>query len=63
MAAGTGLLTGSVADAYATAAATCPRCTSPRVAIHVVDLVERRTDLCCQRCRHFWTVEGVPAER
>jgi hypothetical protein len=32
------------------------------VVIHVVDLVERRTDLCCQRCRHYWSVEGVPSE-
>jgi hypothetical protein len=62
MAAGTGLLTGRVADAYAAAASNCPRCHAPTVAIHVVDLVERRTDLGCQRCRHYWTVDGVPAQ-
>jgi transcription elongation factor Elf1 len=63
MAAGTGLLTGSIADAYAPEASSCPRCNAPTVAIHVVDLVERRTDLCCRRCQHYWTVSGVPAER
>jgi hypothetical protein len=61
MAAGTGLLTGSVADAYAATASNCPRCRSKAVAIHVVDLVERRTDLCCQRCGHYWSADGVPA--
>jgi hypothetical protein len=63
MAAGTGLLTGRVADAYEASSAQCPKCQATTVAIHVVDLVERRTDLCCQRCRHYWTVEGVPATR
>jgi hypothetical protein len=62
MAAGTGLLTGRVVDSYAEAASSCPRCRASAVAIHVVDLVERRTDLCCQRCRHYWTVDCVPAE-
>ena len=62
MAAGTGLLTGSVADGYAAAPTSCPKCHSTRVATHVVDLVERKTDLCCQRCRHYWSIEGVPAE-
>ena len=62
MAAGTGLLTGSVADGYAADASTCPRCNTRAVAIHVVDLVERKTDLCCRRCRHYWSVSGVPAE-
>ena len=60
MAAGTGLLTGRVADAYAADASSCPRCRSSAVVIHVVDLVERRTDLCCQRCLHYWAVDGVP---
>jgi hypothetical protein len=62
MAAGTGLLTGSVADGYAAAPTSCPKCRSSRVATHVVDLVERKTDLCCQRCRHYWSIDGVPAE-
>jgi hypothetical protein len=62
MAAGTGLMTGRVADTYAGLLSSCPACRSRSVVIHVVDLVERRTDLCCQRCRHYWSVEGVPSE-
>ena len=62
MAAGTGLLTGSVTDAYTADTSSCPQCRARAVVIHVVDLVERKTDLCCQRCRHYWSVQGVPAE-
>jgi hypothetical protein len=62
MAAGTGLLTGSVADAYKADTSVCPRCRSTAVALHVVDLVERKTDLGCQRCRYYWSVDGIPAD-
>jgi hypothetical protein len=61
MAAGTGLLTGSVADLYAETGTSCPRCRSASVAYHVVDLVERRTELSCRRCAHYWSMDGVPA--
>jgi hypothetical protein len=63
MAAGTGLLTGSVADGYAAATtSSCPRCKASAVVIHVVDLVDRKTDLSCNRCRHYWSVEGVSTD-
>ena len=62
MAAGIGLLTGRVADGYAATLSSCPHCGAPKVVIHVVDLVERRTDLQCQRCLYYWTVDEVPAE-
>jgi len=58
LAAGTGLLTGQLADEFPNAPrfgeVDCPACGHRATATDVIDLVERQTHHHCEVCRHRW---------
>jgi hypothetical protein len=58
LAAGTGLLTGSVAEQVVTEVAACPQCQRPAV-VDVLDLVDKRAVYVCTACAHRWTVRDL----
>lgn len=64
LAAGTGLITGDLAANFEGApgpgAVGCPACGHRSTFTDVIDLVEHRTHLHCESCRHRWTVEARP---
>lgn len=62
LAAGTGLLTGRVADGVAGAGTyvACPACHHRTATTNLIDLVERRTGYVCEACRHRWVIEDMP---
>jgi hypothetical protein len=55
LAAGTGLLTGSVAEKVVTEVAACPQCRRPAV-VDLLDLVDRQARYVCTACAHRWNV-------
>jgi hypothetical protein len=60
LAAGTGLLTGTVArSTVSTRSAPCPACHGPSEVV-VVDLVLTATTMRCVDCGRRWTVQDVP---
>ena len=61
LAAGTGLLTGTVARTSTRRASTtpCPTCSGPAEVV-VVDLILASTTLRCTDCGRRWTVEDTP---
>jgi uncharacterized protein YbaR (Trm112 family) len=59
LAAGTGLLTGRVAEKVVTEVTACPQCRKPAV-VDVLDLVDRQASYVCTACAHRWTVRDVP---
>jgi hypothetical protein len=58
MAAGTGLLTGSVAEKALHDVASCPYCSRPAV-VDVLDLVDRQARYVCTACAHRWMVRHL----
>jgi predicted RNA-binding Zn-ribbon protein involved in translation (DUF1610 family) len=58
LAAGTGLLTGSVAEKVATEVVACPQCGKPAV-VDVLDLVDREARYVCTACAYRWTVRDL----
>ena len=58
LAAGTGLLTGSVAGQVVTEVATCPQCQKPAV-VDVLDLIDKWAGYVCTACAHRWTVHDL----
>jgi len=60
LAAGTGLITGHLADEFRGAPSPgevdCPACGHRATFTDVIDLVERRTHHHCEICRHRWAV-------
>ena len=65
LAAGTGLITGQLADAYrgrpGARVATCPACGHRATFTDVIDLVEARTHHHCEVCRHRWAAATMPS--
>lgn len=59
LAAGIGLLTGRLVEARASDPIPCPACGRRSSVTDVIDLVEHRSHLQCQRCRHRWTVDRI----
>jgi hypothetical protein len=58
LAAGTGLLTGSVAERVVTEVAACSQCRKPAV-VDVLDLVDKQARYVCTACAHRWTVSDL----
>jgi len=58
LAAGTGLLTGRVAEQVVTEVAECPQCRKPAV-VDVLDLVDKQARYVCTACAHRWTVRDL----
>jgi hypothetical protein len=58
MAAGTGLLTGSVAEQAVHEVTDCPQCSRPAV-VDVLDLVDKQARYVCTACAHRWTVRDL----
>lgn len=67
LAAGTGLITGHLADDYRgserSADVVCPSCRHRSTLTDVIDLVERRTHYHCENCRHRWVVATSGSRR
>ena len=64
LAAGTGLLTGTIARsrvAPSVATDPCPQCEATDPELLVVDLVGERTTLRCRSCGHRWETDVLPA--
>lgn len=62
LAAGTGLLTGKLADEFrgqSTAETRCPACGHRATFTDVIDLVEQRSHHHCEVCRHRWAADTV----
>ena len=64
LAAGTGILTGRVAERVPTPVAVCGHCEHPAV-VDVLDLVEKKAGYVCTHCAHRWTVQmaSSPGDR
>ena len=58
LAAGTGLLTGRVAEQAVPDVAACPVCGKPAV-VDVLDLVDRQARYVCTACAHRWTERNL----
>jgi predicted Zn finger-like uncharacterized protein len=64
LAAGTGLLTGDLADSSDVRNAACPRCqASHRVEVDSVDLIAASVSRRCGSCGYAWTVAETVARR
>lgn len=64
LAAGTGLLTGDLAEATPVRRRPCPRCQSDKeVEVESVDLIAVEISRRCQSCGYAWTVSESVASR
>lgn len=62
LAAGTGLLTGSVVRGSSQTAVPCPSCGGASEVV-VIDLVANETSRSCRRCGHRWTTDAQSPPR
>lgn len=62
LAAGTGLLTGHLADASIVSDASCPRCGGPGE-VTAIDLIASDVSRRCLQCAWTWTAVEVPVHR
>ena len=64
LAAGTGLLTGDLAEATKVADRDCPRCGNhDEIEVETVDLLNTSVTRQCQSCGHTWTVLEIAPRR